>query len=188
MLALAYAARHPTRVSAVVIVGCGTFDETARATMNSTIAGRMTDELRAQFDRLDHLGLSPAERHWAQHLVMRPTEVFADLGVDNDDIVDEPFDLRAWDETWTDMVRLQKRGDYPREFIRITCPVLMLHGTYDPHPGDAIRDSLRGVIPHLEYRAWDRCGHEPWSERYVRDEFLNVLRGWLSLGNTASDF
>ena len=57
----------------------------------------------------------------------------------------------------------------------------MLHGADDPHPGPAIRDSLRPHLPQLEYREWDRCGHYPWLERAAREEFLVVLREWLDL-------
>jgi hypothetical protein len=31
----------------------------------------------------------------------------------------------------------------------------------------------------LEYREWGRCGHSPWLENQVRDEFFQVLENWL---------
>ena len=34
-------------------------------------------------------------------------------------------------------------------------------------------------MPQLEYREWERCGHHPWREKAVRDEFFAVLRQWL---------
>ena len=69
---------------------------------------------------------------------------------------------------------------YPAAFSAIDAPVIMLHGTVDPHPGGMILDNLRSYIPHLEYREWERCGHYPWLESVVRDEFLKVLRQWLN--------
>ena len=55
----------------------------------------------------------------------------------------------------------------------------MLHGAADPHPGLMIRASLEPYLPQLEYHEWERCGHYPWLERAVRDEFFSVLRAWL---------
>jgi hypothetical protein len=55
----------------------------------------------------------------------------------------------------------------------------MLHGAHDPHPGKMIRDSLLPYIPHLEYHEWEPCGHEPWLERHVREDFFRFLRVWL---------
>jgi pimeloyl-ACP methyl ester carboxylesterase len=92
----------------------------------------------------------------------------------------EPVDDRAHRETWEDMIRRQEAGDYPAAFAAIASPVLMLHGTYDPHPGRMVRDGLAPIIPDLRYVEWERCGHYPWREREVRDEFFRVLREWLA--------
>ena len=97
---------------------------------------------------------------------------------DADDPI-EHFDLKGHFETWNDMVRLQESGDYPAEFASIKCPVLMLHGTYDPHPGVMIRDSLEAYMPHLEYHEFDKCGHSPWVEEHARSQFLAGARSWL---------
>jgi pimeloyl-ACP methyl ester carboxylesterase len=77
------------------------------------------------------------------------------------------------------MVRLQEEGVYPAAFAAIRSPVLMLHGAVDPHPGGLIRESLERYLPQIEYREWEQCGHYPWLEREVREEFFLVLRGWL---------
>jgi pimeloyl-ACP methyl ester carboxylesterase len=91
----------------------------------------------------------------------------------------EPFDERAHEESWGDMMRLQADGTYPKAFSSITSEVLMLHGSYDPHPGPMIHASLRRCIRRLEYRELDRCGHSPWLERFARAEFFSALKQWL---------
>ena len=70
--------------------------------------------------------------------------------------------------------------EVPAAFAAITSPVLMLHGSYDPHPGKMIRDSLAPHLYKLEYREFERCGHSPWIERFARDNFFATLRSWLS--------
>ena len=156
MLALAYAAEHPGRPGPLVLVGCGTFDPVARGRLQETLQERMKDGLQEDavysFD---------------------PVAIEREEGT-------PPFDERAHTETWNDMVRLQEEGVYPAAFAAITSPVLMLHGAYDPHPGEMIRDSLAPYLPQLEYFEWERCGHDPWLERAVRDEFFTVVREWLA--------
>jgi hypothetical protein len=39
---------------------------------------------------------------------------------------------------------------------------------------------LAPLIPQMEYREWERCGHHPWLERAARDEFFAVLHAWLT--------
>jgi pimeloyl-ACP methyl ester carboxylesterase len=40
-------------------------------------------------------------------------------------------------------LRRQDDGIEPQAFAAITAPVLMIHGDDDPHPGVAIRETLR---------------------------------------------
>ena len=91
----------------------------------------------------------------------------------------EPCDMKAHTETWEDMLRCQERGVYPEAFVAIRSAVIMLHGSYDPHPGGMIRDNLRQYLPQLEYREFDKCGHAPAIEKFARDEFFNAVREWL---------
>ncbi len=96
----------------------------------------------------------------------------------------EPFDLKAYDETWSDMRRLQDDGTYPNAFAAIESPILMMHGQYDPHPGRMIRDSLLPFLPQLEYREFERCGHSPWIERASREQFFSGICEWLEENKT----
>jgi pimeloyl-ACP methyl ester carboxylesterase len=155
--------------------GCGTFDRRSRARLRSTLEERTPAELRDQLSALTETFPDAGERAARAHALSDPLYTYSRA-------VDDPplrLDLEGHQESWSDMVRLQEAGVYPAAFTSITCPVLMLHGSYDPHPGDSIRDSLRESIPHLEYIELDRCGHAPWVEEHARDRFLSILRSWL---------
>lgn len=181
MLALAYAAEHPDRVRQVVLIGCGTFDLSARAAYQQTRRERISPEIQRQLNELERECPDVQQRFIRQHELTRCVDEFdpIDTGDDPRDAV-EPFDLPAHTQTWNDMLTLQERGVYPARFAAITAPVRMLHSDYDPHPGPLIRDSLLRHMPQLEYRELPRCGHSPWNERHARDEFFAVLRAWLT--------
>jgi pimeloyl-ACP methyl ester carboxylesterase len=177
MLALAYAAAYPGCAAALVLVGCGTFDLAARNRLRAIREERMDDSLRRRIARLPEEYPDPDER----------LRVLGDLtrSLDSYDLVSTegemgPCDAQAHHETWEDMVRLQEEGVYPAAFSAIKAPVLMLHGAFDPHPGWMIRASLAPHLPQLEYLEWERCGHYPWLERAVREEFFAVLHSWLT--------
>lgn len=176
MLALAYGAAHPSRVSSLVLVGCGTFDEEARAVLMAALEQRMDDELEAYLHRLSMEVSDPDER----------LRIMGDLTLplychdaDRSDHRVERCDARAHEKTWDDMLRLQAEGVYPASFAAVDAPVLMLHGTDDPHPGRMILAGLRPHVPDLTYRELSRCGHYPWLERSARGEFFAVLHAWL---------
>lgn len=175
MLALAFASAYPARISAIALVGCGTFDPNARARLALTLEERTTRELKEQLAELSTRIRDENERAAQAHALNDRLYTYSRA-------VAEPIarlDVKAHIETWSDMVRLQEAGAYPAAFTAITCPVLMLHGSYDPHPGVMIRDGLLKFIPHLQYTELDRCGHAPWIEEHARDRFVSILRSWL---------
>jgi pimeloyl-ACP methyl ester carboxylesterase len=175
MLALAFTAAYPDRISALGLVGCGTFDRRSRAELHRTLEERTTPDLREQLAKLAERVTDENERMARAHALSDHLYTFSRAVDDHVARVD----LKGHTESWNDMVRLQYADVYPAAFVSITCPVLMLHGSYDPHPGGLIRDSLREFIPHLEYIELDRCGHSPWVEEHARDRFLSILRSWL---------
>ena len=176
MLGLAYAAAHPDRAAALVLIGCGTFDSESRRRLKAHIDERMDDDLRERMARLDEI-----EDRDERFTRMGPLleEIYSFDRLEHDSEM-ERCDARAYEESSEDMARLQAAGIFPAAFAAIDIPVLMLHGAVDPHPGSMIRDSLAPHVSQLEYREWERCGHEPWLERAVRDDFLVTLRDWLT--------
>jgi pimeloyl-ACP methyl ester carboxylesterase len=183
MLGLAYAARHPDRVRALVLVGCGTYDETSRVEFE-----RRFDEMLGRLGQQRRKELRAAMEH--AHDVAERDRALAARGelaaeVQSFELLPESdtpssADAIGHEETWRDVLRRQAAGVDPQSFTAISAPVLMLHGNEDPHPGPMIRDRLRRYIPQLEYRAFARCGHEPWRERHAREQFLDLLRAWLA--------
>jgi pimeloyl-ACP methyl ester carboxylesterase len=176
MLALAYAAEWPTTIAAIVLVGCGTFSDRARAAFEARYAARLTSAHHAELTRIEGSELD-ADRRLAA-LGRLSTQVY---GYDLEDAGPEldSVDAVAHREAWSDMLRLQRNGTYPAAFAAIRCPMLMLHGDADPHPGAFIYEDLRAHMPHLEYRELQRCGHSPWLERQARPAFVEHLETWL---------
>ncbi len=176
MLALAYAAQHPDRVASVVLIGSGTFTIEARERMRAILDARTDASLRQRVRMLNEERADPNERLGRRARLTLPLYSY-DLS--SSDPGFEACDARAHQETWDDMMRLQEIGVYPQAFETIRAPVVMLHGAADPHPGEMIRASLEPYVPQLEYVQWERCGHYPWLEPTVRDDFFRVMIEWL---------
>lgn len=148
--------------------------------MQATIEDRMDDGLRDQLHRMSTELADPADRFIRTFKLTRHLFDFDPINPYADKEESEPFDLEAYRQTWNDMARLQTDETYPRAFGVIKSPVLMLHGQYDPHPGNLIRDSLLRHLPQLEYREWERCGHSPWIEKFAREAFFSAICEWLT--------
>lgn len=178
MLGLSFAATHPQLVRSLALVGCGTYDQAARDVYRATME-----------ERLGPVG-QKRKAQLKQQLVRAedPDPILAQIGALDTyaqafDLIEEPepadVDAAGHAETWADVLRLQEEGIEPAAFAAISCPVLMLHGDTDPHPGPSTFETLRRFVPNIEYREFAQCGHVPWMERWAREPFLTTLRSWV---------
>lgn len=187
MLGLSYAAAYPERVTHLALVGCGTYDEASRARYRQRMADRLGDDgalldaLTRQLDEATEPGVQRALLAELGELAERAQSVDPIPHPDATPHPDAnlPMDAAGHVETWADVLRRQASAKEPAAFAAIACPVRMFHGRDDPHPGSAIRDTLRRHIPQLGYTEFDGCGHRPWLERQARGEFLRALTTWL---------
>ena len=190
MLALSYAAARPGRARSLALVGCGTYDPAAREAFHRALGARLSEEDRRHLDELTGLAEAAASDAELDRRLGRVRDFMEEAM--SYERIPEPGDAvevdgRGHHETWEDVLRLQAEGVEPAAFAAISCPVLMLHGDDDPHPGRATFDLLRRFIPQLQYRGFPRCGHRPWAERHAREPFLAALREWLDEGGAISE-
>lgn len=181
ILALALAAAHPERASAVLLVGSATMNPATRQEFRTIFDNRLDAAASRQLQALKEL-VDPDERLRLQSQAVLPYYVVDPLSTDTEEVW---HDGRGHEETWRDMLRLQESGEHPALFSRIRVPVLMIHGSADPHPGASIRAALEPHLPRLEYHELAECGHYPWLERATRDEFFTVLHSWLRVRGEA---
>src|SRR5262249_1693486 len=146
MLGLSFAACFPDRVSSLALVGCGTYDEECRAQFRSRLDALMDDTTRLRLEALKLRAAMEVDPEVRDAVVRQRGDLTMSIeAYERMDSVDDPSDALPCDaeantETWNDVLRLQRDGLEPQRFTRISCPVLMLHGDIDPHPGAATRD------------------------------------------------
>ena len=179
MLALTYAARHPSDVERLLLIACGTFDPGSREAYEAAMRERMDADQQRRFEDLTARLAAETDRQ-------RRNELFAEFGSlctriqafdplpseSEDEIF---YDEGGFRETWSDAVSLQQQGIQPAEFAGIQAPVTMIHGDADPHPGRLVFESLAPLVRDIQYRELSRCGHTPWIERHAREAFYELL-------------
>lgn len=74
---------------------------------------------------------------------------------------------------------LRESGELLKRALRVRCPVILLQGDYDPHPVEGVCAPLAGRLPQFSYYVLEKCGHDPWKEKYARKRFLDLLKAAL---------
>jgi pimeloyl-ACP methyl ester carboxylesterase len=88
--------------------------------------------------------------------------------------IDYRFDI--FQSVWKDAEELRRSGKLLKLGKRIACPVVAIHGDYDPHPVEGVRKPLSGVLKSFRLILLKNCGHVPWIEREARGEFFRTLK------------
>jgi pimeloyl-ACP methyl ester carboxylesterase len=78
-------------------------------------------------------------------------------------------------KVWAEAKELRKNGELLYMGCKIRCPVIAIHGDYDPHPYEGVRDPLSKVIKDFRFILLEKCGHYPWFEKFAKDQFYRIL-------------
>ena len=70
---------------------------------------------------------------------------------------------------------MRRTGRLLAEASRVVCPVLAIHGDYDPHPAAGVQQPLSEVLERFRLILLQNCGHKPWMERKATKSFYRVL-------------
>lgn len=79
--------------------------------------------------------------------------------------------LRVWPEA----TALRSSGKLLAIGRKIGCPVVAIHGDYDPHPASGVEKPLAAVLRDFRFVLLKNCGHRPWIEREAGEDFFRIL-------------
>jgi pimeloyl-ACP methyl ester carboxylesterase len=85
-----------------------------------------------------------------------------------------------YDAVWPQVADMRSNGELLRRGGQIACPVVAIHGDYDPHPAAGVKEPLSRVVPDFRFMLLKDCGHTPWRERRAEAEFYKILEAELA--------
>jgi pimeloyl-ACP methyl ester carboxylesterase len=74
---------------------------------------------------------------------------------------------------------MRRNGELLVRADEVQCPVVAIHGDYDPHPAAGVFEPLLARLIDFRFIPISQCGHKPWIERQARDKFYKILRAEL---------
>jgi pimeloyl-ACP methyl ester carboxylesterase len=86
------------------------------------------------------------------------------------------YQYQVFHDVWAQASELRRSGRLLEYGKSIECPVVAIHGDYDPHPYLGVKEPLKKVLKDFRFVLLPNCGHQPWSERNMGDDFYKILR------------
>jgi len=177
MLALLVAAARPRLVRRLVLIGSGPLDPAFVDGIMPARLGRIGPEDRAELLRLQERVRDPS-RALPEDLarfgaLVGRADAVDPIPTEAPEFAPQP---RVYRQVWAEAGALRTSGYFVDRARSITCPVVVIHGTSDPHPVQGVVGPLAdaGLSPCVHLLA--ACGHTPWIERQARDRFFALLQ------------
>ncbi len=183
-LSLILAARRPSLVGKLVLVGSGAFEERYALGIMNTRLARLGEEERAEAISLMEAMSDPATEDRNT-----PMRRFGELISKADSYDPMPHESEVLEYqhdvnlgVWDQAMELRRSGELLRLARRVKCPVVAIHGVHDPHRYKGVEGPLSRVLTDFRFILLERCGHQPWIERAARDRFYETLRREVGTG------
>ncbi len=181
-LTLVLTAKHPSIVKKLILMSSGPFDKThAEESVNERRIARLPDAERAEAEEL--LAALRSSRDQDRDGVfarlvrlLTKADAYEPITLDTQALeyqADRNSLVAASAEP------LIESGEILALAARIQCPVVAIHGDYDPHPREGVDEPLRNVIRDFRFEVIERCGHVPWIERHAAERFFELLENEL---------
>jgi pimeloyl-ACP methyl ester carboxylesterase len=176
-LGFIFAAKFPKYVKKLILVGSGPFEEKYAK-----------DIMKTRFERL-----SKTEQSNLKHLMQSLTnpniknktalmKKFGGLTSKADSYQALPhhnnvveFQLDIYNKVWSEASKLRSSKKLLEYSKNVQCPIVAIHGDYDPHPYEGVKIPLSKILDSFKFILLDNCGHYPWYEKLAKDKFYKIL-------------
>jgi pimeloyl-ACP methyl ester carboxylesterase len=183
-LSLMVAAHHPGIVKKLILVASGPFEEKYVARLRETRTNRLSQEERTEFDAIVNALSDPATE--GKDVLLARLGALPSKTDEYDPLQEEPQEgdsvgLRGeiFQGVWNEAAEMRRSGRLLGLAKQIRCPVVAIHGDYDPHPAEGVQQPLSEALEDFRFLLLRHCGHTPWIERHARSEFYTILKGEL---------
>ncbi len=172
------AALRPFLAKKIIFVGSGPFeDKYAKTIMERRFARlREKDRARAQLlmESLEGTGGEEVLEEFGE--LISKADSYDPLPETCDaDAVDPDAQQHIYQSVWPQAAKLRSSGELLRRGEKISCPVVAIHGDFDPHPYEGVEGPLSKTVKDFKMILLEHCGHKPWIERQAKDRFYEVL-------------
>jgi pimeloyl-ACP methyl ester carboxylesterase len=177
-LSFIFAAKNHEFVKKLILIGSGPYEEKYAAEIFKTRLKRLSKMERTEAESLMEVLKNPTHKSRKSNFIrlgalFSKTDTYAPAAGEC-----EPIDFRAdiFHSVWKDGAELRKSGRLLEIVRHIRCPVVAIHGDYDPHPAKGVQKPLNALLKNFQFIMLRRCGHKPWVEREAKEEFFRILK------------
>jgi pimeloyl-ACP methyl ester carboxylesterase len=175
-LGFIFVSLYPGSAKKLIMIGAPPFEERYTADITETRLSRLTPEEKEWLLIAEQQMKSAPDKN--PEMIKRYIDLM--IRADSFDLIpsensDIEFHPEVFQRIWEEASRLRSSGKLITYAENIICPVVALHGNYDPHPAEGVRVPLNKALKSFRFILLEKCGHYPWKEKYGRDIMYKIF-------------
>jgi pimeloyl-ACP methyl ester carboxylesterase len=178
LLSFIFAARYPSFVKKLILVASAPYEEKYAAKIMETRLNRLSEKERNEAIFLMEALNNSAVREKNSLMLRLGTLISKADSCDPVPYEDEisEYQYEVYQSVWQQAQELRSGGKLLDLGKKIQCPIVALHGDYDPHPAEGVKEPLSRTLKDFRFILLEKCGHRPWLERSASDRFYVILK------------
>ncbi len=178
MLSFIFTATYQSFVKKLILISSGAYEEKYAVKIMESRLSRLRDKKKKKVLSLLEIINNPAIEDKNTPMARLGTLISQvdsyDLLPHDNEILEYQYDI--YQSIWEEARELRRGGRLLELGKRIRCPVVAIHGDYDPHLSQGIKEPLSRILENFKFILLEKCGHYPWLERSARDRFYSILK------------
>jgi len=171
-------AQNPSLIKKLILIGSGSFEERYTTNMMNTRLTRLSEKERGEIRSLMKNFNTPSCRYKNAVLsrfgvLISKADSYDPLPLENE-ILECNYIISK--KVWEQASALRRNGKLLELGEKIQCPVVAIHGDYDPHLPSGVEEPLCRILKDFRFILLKDCGHKPWNERKAKSQFYDVLK------------
>jgi len=176
-LGVMFSATYPEMVRKLILISSGAFHRSYTHTLFDTLINRLNweeqEELLDILDLLDTPDFPDKDALLCRYgKLLQKAETYRAIPHDRPPV---KCSFEIFRSVWCEAEAFRNSGKLLEIAGKIKCPVVAIHGDYDPTPPEGIRETLFPLIPDFQFLLLEKCGHYPWYESFARERFFSIM-------------
>ena len=177
-LSYLFTATYPKHVKKLILVSSGAFEEPYARDITTLRLHRLNQQERDEAGDLMNALADPTQKN-KNNLMARLGTLF--FKTDSYDPLITPTEVlecqyEVYQSISKESSELRRSGKLLEQGKTIQCPVLAIHGDYDPHRFEGVKGPLSRTLKDFRCILLEHCGHYPWLEKAAKEKFYSILK------------
>jgi pimeloyl-ACP methyl ester carboxylesterase len=177
-LSFIFAAQYPASVKKLILIGSGPFEEKYALKIMQIRLSRLNIEEKAEALSLMEALTDPARGDKNVSLarfgkLISKADTYNPLPHHSQGLECQ-YDV--YQNVGEQAQELRSSGKLLEYGKKIQCPIVAIHGDYDPHHAEGVKRPLSRILKDFRFIILENCGHQPWIERSANVNFYTILK------------